>query len=265
MAALEIVAAVRWVDTAAEVDPLSGDVRVDPRTGGFSAADRAAVEVALRLAEAWLSTLTVVSAGGAEIEPALRSLAAAGASRIVRVQSVGQLPSVLSSADVVVCGDLSTDGGTGSVPGWLAHQRGAAQALGLVAVEAGPPGEVNAVRRLGAGRSERIRVVAPSVLSVEGSVATLRRAPLRALREPAAVEVVDTAVVTGREPRVVSTGPWRPRPRVLAPPAGREARDRIVALTGALVDRTPPRRVELDPSEAADVILEQLRAWGYLP
>jgi putative heme iron utilization protein len=38
-----------------------------------------------------------------------------------------------------------------------------------------------------------------------------------------------------------------------------------VALTGALVDRNPPRTVVLDPSEAADAIVEQLRSWGYLP
>ena len=44
-----------------------------------------------------------------------------------------------------------------------------------------------------------------------------------------------------------------------------DALDRIVALTGALVDRNPPRTVVLDPSEAADAIVEQLRSWGYLP
>jgi electron transfer flavoprotein beta subunit len=58
--------------------------------------------------------------------------------------------------------------------------------------------------------------------------------------------------------------PLRPRARVMPPPAGDTARDRIVALTGALVDRTPPRTVEGTPEEAADAILEQLRTWGYV-
>lgn len=58
--------------------------------------------------------------------------------------------------------------------------------------------------------------------------------------------------------------PWRPRARVVAPPAGDTALDRIVSLTGALVERTPPIAKELDPEDAADAILEQLRAWGYL-
>ncbi len=58
--------------------------------------------------------------------------------------------------------------------------------------------------------------------------------------------------------------PWRPRARVLPPPVGAEAFDRIVALTGALVDRTPPRTVEADPGQAADLIVAALRDWGYL-
>ena len=40
--------------------------------------------------------------------------------------------------------------------------------------------------------------------------------------------------------------------------------ERIVALTGALSERTPPRKVVAEPDEAAEAIVEQLRAWGYL-
>jgi electron transfer flavoprotein beta subunit len=51
---------------------------------------------------------------------------------------------------------------------------------------------------------------------------------------------------------------------VLPPPAGASPRERILDLTGALVDRTPPEQVVLDPASAADRILSQLRTWGYL-
>jgi len=51
---------------------------------------------------------------------------------------------------------------------------------------------------------------------------------------------------------------------VVEPPTGEHALDRIVALTGALVDRTPPRTVDLEPAAAADAILDQLRSWGYV-
>jgi hypothetical protein len=45
---------------------------------------------------------------------------------------------------------------------------------------------------------------------------------------------------------------------------GGSARERILALTRALVDRTPPELVTLDPAAAADRVLAQLRTWGYL-
>ena len=65
--------------------------------------------------------------------------------------------------------------------------------------------------------------------------------------------------------RVVSTAPYRPRARVLSPPPSElDARGRILVLTGALSDREPPRTLTLEAEEAADALLDQLRAWGYL-
>jgi len=95
-------------------------------------------------------------------------------------------------------------------------------------------------------------------------VATLRRAPLDATLEARgrAVEVHEVRLADeADEPRL---HPWRPRPRVLPPPTGERPLDRIVALTGAHVERTPPRTLVLDPPEAAAAILAQLREWGYL-
>jgi len=48
-----------------------------------------------------------------------------------------------------------------------------------------------------------------------------------------------------------------------APPADLSVRERILSLSGALVDREPPRLVRLDPAAAADELLAQLQAWGY--
>ncbi len=175
---------------------------------------------------------------------------------------------MLSEADLgaqlVVCGDHSADRGSGTVPAYLAHHLRAAQALGLVEVEADGPGRVLAVRRLDGGRRERLAVAGPAVLSVEGSVAELRRAPLAAslAAQGGTVEVRSGRIEHHVEPPRLR--PWRPRARVLAPPEGTHALDRVVQLTGALVDRTPPRTLELDPPEAADAIIEQLRTWGYL-
>ena len=272
-----IAACVKWADLRPEIDRVHGTVTPNGRDDGFSEADRSAVEVALQLADAWDGEVVVVCAGPPAAESGLRDLLAAGVHRVVRVEhggasgasAAGVLAPVLSAADlgvdVVVCGDLSADRGSGTVPAFLAHHLGAAQALGLIQVEARGPGAARVVRRLDGGRREVLDVEAPAVLSVEGSVGELRRASLAAslAARDAAVEVR-----TGRPEHHVEPPrlrPWRPPARVLAAPSGEHALDRVVQLTGALVDRTPPRTLELEPPEAAEAILEQLRAWGYLP
>ena len=53
-----IAACVKLVDVRPSVDPLTGTVGVS-REVGWSAADRAAVEVALRLADSWLSLIHI--------------------------------------------------------------------------------------------------------------------------------------------------------------------------------------------------------------
>ena len=152
------------------------------------------------------------------------------------------------------------------MPAFLADRLGAAQALGLVAVDPAEAGRVLVTRRIGGGRSERLELVGRMVLSVEGSVAGLRRAPLTALLRTAdaPVPVRPASTMTDDSVTVVARSALRPRPRVLPGPVGASPRDRILALTGALVDRTPPRTVVASPDEAADLILEQLRQWGYL-
>ncbi len=280
-----VAACVKWVDLRPVVDPVHGTVAASGRGGGFSAADRSAVEVALRLADAWGGEVVVVCAGPAAADDGLRELLAAGASRAVRIdltsdgsgggdlgshtceEASALLGPVLAELDptVVVCGDMSADIGSGTVPAYLAHHLGAAQALGLLEVHPADLGAVRAVRRLDGGRREVLDVTAPAVLSVEGGVAELRRAALSATlaARSSAIDVrMGRPVRQGSTPRL---RPWRPPARTVDAPSGDRALDRIVALTGALVDRQPPRTVELDPPEAAEAIIEQLRSWGYLP
>ena len=94
------------------------------------------------------------------------------------------------------------------------------QALGLVGVEFIDP--LRVIRRLDGGRREMLRVTGPAVLSVEGSVARLRRAPLRAALAAQTAEVLPygtTSVPTGNT-SVVAIRPYRPRARVLPAPIG---------------------------------------------
>lgn len=271
---MRLAACVKVVDLRPEIDRLTGVVSTSDRTVGISGADSAAVEIGLRLAQAWGVTLSVVCAGGPGADSVLRQMLAVGASSAIRVDLApgatseavaAAVSAALDDVDVVVCGEYSADRGSGSVPAFLAHHLGAAQALGLVAVDPAESGRVFVTRRLGGGRSERLELSGRAVLSVEGSVARLRRASLSAVLESAAAPIEVLAPVGEAPPfvdlEVAGRHPLRPRPRALSAPAGQAALGRIVELTGALVDRTPPRTVVATPAEAADLILEQLREW----
>jgi electron transfer flavoprotein beta subunit len=261
-----------------EVDPLTGVVTTDPRLGGASEADQAALEWALRLASAWNGSVLAVTAGGPAADVVLQTALAAGAHRAVRVPLAEGAPSaavasalaqVLAGCAVVCCGDMSADRGSGAVPALLAARLAAAQALGLLSISIGPASSslsLEALRRLDGGRREMLRVGAPAVISVEGSTARLRRASLRATvaAGQAPIEVAPAGPVgaVGQAPTVL---PYRPRPRDLPPPSGSDPRARILQLTAATSPRKPPRTLVASPDEAADAILDQLREWGELP
>lgn len=276
-----IAVALKWVPLHVEIDPLTGAIAADARFAGCSAADQAALEWALRLAETTGGEVVAVAAAPAEADVMLRDALASGAVAAVRVDLhagassddvAAAMAPVLSTVGIVCCGNHSIDRGSGSVPAFLAARLGHAQALGLVRVEVnGAPGAgpvtLTATRRLDYGRREVLAVRAPAVLSFEGGTAELRRAPLAAVLQArdAAIEVVPTPGRADDRVRVTRHAPYRPRPRVLpAPGAGLDARERILAITGAAGVESRARIVTADTDEAADLVLDQLREWGYL-
>lgn len=240
----------------------------DERWAGVSAADEAALEVALRLADP-AADVVVVTAGPRAAEAALRTASAVGATRLVRLDTPGAssraiaraVASVAAGSDVVVCGDYSIDRGTGSVPAFLAAELGAAQALGLVEVETGDTADaLRVVRRLDGGRRERLHVPTPAVLSVEGSVARLRRASLAATlaARDAWVDVLAGPQEREDEPTIA---PYRPRARTMPSPTG-DTLDRLRDLLDVGGQVPHADTVTLEPPDAARRILEQLREWG---
>jgi electron transfer flavoprotein beta subunit len=274
-----IAACLKWVDPRPEVDPLTGARQVDHHRGGSSDADQTALEWALRLGQSWGQGVLVITAGPITTEPLLRDGLAAGAQRAIRADlgenaSSEQVSAALAGAlppevDTIVCGAWSVDRGSGSVPAYLAARRHAAQALGLLSITFDhTPGALDAERRLDGGRRERLRLGGPMVLSMESGV-RLRRGSLGAVLQAQQSTIEQAAPSVATAPGGEPTGPWRvgpfrPRARLLpAPAAELSARQRILSLTGALVDRTPPRLVHLDPAAAADELLAQLEAWGY--
>jgi electron transfer flavoprotein beta subunit len=245
----------------------------DARWAGVSDADQAALEVALRMA-ATGGDIIVVSVGPPGAEAGLREALAVGASQVVRVDAPAALCSdrvaaaiaaVVGTADWVVCGDASSDRGSGSVPAYLAAELGAAQALGLVSLEQESAGVVRALRRLDGGRREELRIHPPAVLSVEGAVARLRRAslPAEVAARAAVIEMVAGPDGPCEEPR--SVGPYRPRARVLPAPDGSTALARVRSLTDVAAVAEHGETLTAEPAEAAAHILATLRAWGRLP
>ena len=270
-----IAAVLKWVDLRPDVDPLEGTVRHDDRTSGFSLADAAALECALLLGEAWQLPVAAITAGPPGAQAVLRDAAAFGPRRLVLVTADIDAPSeaiaealapLLDGAAVVCCGDYSADRGSGSVPAFLAHQLEAAQALGLTGLTPRTPGCLIAQRRLDGGRREHLQVTAPAVISVEPGAARLRRASLSGLlaAREAVIEVAEGAVTHGSRVQVMSTAPYRPRPKMLPPPHDPLPRARLLALTGALTERTPPRVVRASCDEAADELIGYLKDKGYL-
>ena len=283
-----VVACLRVTDLRPDVDPLTGSVNGDEWSVGLSPADGAALEHALRIAETWSGHVLAVAAGSPRVETVLRDAMALGASALripvdehvsgqgLTDQLAGDERSLARSIAaalgargepvLVVCGDRSADRGTGALPAYLAHELGAAQALGLVALSPGD-GELLAERRLDGGWRERLRVPCPAVCSVEAAGIRLRRASLTATLAVQAAGVPEVTVPASHPGRMVvgPLRPFRPRTRVVPPPAGDDPRLRLLALTGALVAHDPPTVIgPVDAPAAADALLDFLHRHGYL-
>ena len=264
---MKIAVCWKWVS-------LDREHELDERWAGVSAADEAALEVALAVRDSvgGENEIVVLGLGPADADDVLRSAAAAGATTVRRIDASTELDSStvaralagqLSDIDLVLCGDYSIDRGTGSVPAFIAAELGIAQALGLVEVETAAPDApaMRVVRRLDGGRREVLDVALPAVLSVEGSVARLRRAPLTAALTARTAPLDVIAGPHGR-PAESEIHPYRPRPRTLPAPAG-DTLSRVRAILDVGGTESHAETVTLEPAAAANRILEQLHEWGY--
>jgi len=263
---VKIAVCWKWVS-------LDRDHDVDERWAGVSAADEAALEVALSMCDTEVDCeVEIFCLGPAEADDVLRSALAVGASSATRIDAspelegrtvAGAIADHLRGADLVLCGDYSIDRGTGSVPAFLAAELGVAQALGLVEIDATAimAEPLRVVRRLDGGRRELLDVALPAVLSVEGSLARLRRASLAASLESRSRPITTVAGPHGR-PAEAEVHPYRPRPRTLPAPAG-DSLSRVKAILDVGGGEHHAETVTLDPPAAARRILEQLDEWGY--
>lgn len=284
-----IVAALSFAMPRTEIDPLTGAVSVEERFDALPAAEAAALEHALRLAHELHGKALAVTIGGRATEEGLRSALAVGADEALRVAPaetrqaepasfVGNsaataatlaaaLRSTGHSPDLVLCGDSSAVGATGSVPAFLAAEWDAAQALGVVRLEI-EDGALLAHRRIDRGRREILRLDWPAVVSVEAAGTRLRRADLPSLLSAQDMEipVVTAEPANAAIPAVVGIRSHRPRPRELPAPGGTTPRLRVLELTGALEERRSSTVVgPIPPAQAADELLAYLERNGLLP
>jgi len=263
---VKIAVCWKWVS-------LDREREADRRWSGVSAADEAALELALTIAEQpGIHEVTVICLGPPSADDVLRDAISVGANSAIRLDASTELDSHvvavalaehLHDHDLVLCGDYSLDRGTGSVPAFIAAELSCAQALGLLEMQiADESGRLRAVRRLDGGRREILEVSAPAVLSVEGSAAKLRRASLAASLTARDAAVLRLQGPHGRLPEA-EIHPYRPRARVLPAPAGGSL-DRVRQILDVGGGEVHSELLTLDPPSAAAKILDQLAGWGYL-
>jgi electron transfer flavoprotein beta subunit len=282
-----IAVCLRHADLRPDVDAVTGEVRPYPPAATASAAEWAALELGLQIAGAWGGRVLAVTAGPPAAEATLRQALAVGATALRVATGAGEcgadhaadlagdeqaLAIALAGAlgrerpALVLCGDRSADRGTGALPAFLAHELGAAQALGLVSVTVAGD-HLLAERRLPAGRRERLRVTAPAVCSVEAAGVRLRRATLPAMLAAgrAAIPVAAVPIIRSRL-RAGSPRPYVPRVHAVPDVPAGPARARLLALTRVHARQEPPAVIgPADPAEAAAELLGYLRRHGYAP
>lgn len=288
-----VVACLRVVDLAPTVDALTGEIRRSWCGVRASAADLAALEHALRIADEWSARVLAVAMGPPAVDAALREARAVGA-EVLRVpfpvagatavddaqdyiaelagdhqRMAGIVANAIRAIDepvLVLCGARSSGRGTGDLAALLAHEFGAAQALGLVQLNP-QPDHLIAERRLDRGGREQLRVPLPAVCSVEATGVSLRRASMHA-----AIATAGEPIPVAAESFPASPGPIvpeaprarRPRTHLVPTPSG-DAHERLALLTGVTTNQeratvTGP----LTADDGADQLLAYLRRLGYL-
>ncbi|MBN1148296.1 MAG: electron transfer flavoprotein subunit beta/FixA family protein [Anaerolineales bacterium] len=173
-----------------KVVPKPEEIRVDPQTRLLERAnarseinppDMNALEMALGLKDRYGGRVSILSMGPPYFEPYLRVALAmgcdhiyllsdrafGGADTLATTYTLAQGLRKMGGADLVFCGEESSDGATGQVPAGLAEWLGVAQLTLLTEVE------VDLARRLGRGRRslrgghEILEAPLPCVISVK--------------------------------------------------------------------------------------------------
>jgi electron transfer flavoprotein beta subunit len=250
---VDILVCVKRVPTVGGVITLTADQRaVDTKASGFTISphEECAVEEAVRLAERFGGSVTVVTLGSPAAEEQLRACLALGASAAVLIETAdgaetgpvataAALASVAAAGyDLVLLGNEASDTGDYQVGIRLAHLLGRPVAAGVKSLSVAQDGSTLTASRAYRGTLETFTLPLPCVLTVKEGI-NLPRYPslpgrLRAKRAPVRRVPFD-APAAGRE--VVMTRlrvPEAPRKQATILGHGPAAVPALVAVLGEI-------------------------------
>jgi electron transfer flavoprotein beta subunit len=183
---MDILVCVKRVPTVGGAITLTADCRaIDTKASGFAISphEECAVEEAVRLAERFGGSVTVVSLGPAEAEEQLRACLALGASAAVLIETAPGLetgPMATAAAlhavaaagafDLILLGNEASDTGGYQVGIRLAHLLGRPVAAGAKAIEVSADGSSLRASRAYRGVTETFTLPLPCVVTVKEGI-----------------------------------------------------------------------------------------------
>lgn len=217
------------------------------------------LEAALRLKESEGAEVVALSLGPPPAEKALRRALALGCDSAVLVtgrefagsdtwatsKALAAAVSKLGGADLLLCGDHTTDGDTGQVPAEVAELLGLPQAT--YGADVKPEGGRLRVRRVLTGLLETVEVPTPALVTVTKAIGKPRRPSLVGIKHArtAEVKILDGAQL-GLSPEATGEGGSPTKTLSAYPPPARPQSE----------------KVELPPERSAARILEILSQAG---
>jgi electron transfer flavoprotein beta subunit len=274
------------------IDPITGQLDYERFVQILNPADACAVEAAVRLKEHFGGSVTVITLGPHDAEGALRAALAIGANTALRLwnaEAGDWGPFIVAAAlgaciqreapeaDLVLCGDKSSDWSSGIVGPALAEKLRLPQITGVmqldvVSEQAQDALKVQVTRRLERGYREVLEAELPVLLTVTGDLNEPRYpslpAHLAALK--ATIPVIDPVPLIDRadvaeETTILEIHAPRPRPRrIAAPDSHHSAFERIGEIIAGGASGHKTRLVEGSPEELARTLVEFLREKEFL-
>lgn len=249
----------------------------------ISPADRAALEMALKLKETAGTQVTVLSLGGPECKAILLECMAGGADPAVHL-ACDEILDPWSAAklvaaevarrgfDLVLCGDASADDGSGVFGPFLGEILGIPQVFRAVELSADlQAGQLTILRLLERGDRQRVSCPLPAVVSISALGSAPRYVSVLRVEETdgSAIERIEAHPEASENGlKVVEIGLARPRPRRMATPgAGLSAAQRMNLMMRGSEAAKPGGKDKIfegSVEAAVERIIQYLQEQGFL-